>query len=455
MASRTSSTGVINRGTSGGDSYYVTDVTTLAGGGVRTETYRTDGAGNNRVLIRTIDVNKQEEKTKDEISSNATIEEQRDFKNKRSTFNRLIDDQVKSVKSDLESEVISNGGNANQIFHLAAGGTGNISIETESGNTNGVEESSLEIKKFELNAFEIKSNKRKDKYEELVYPEDLRSSKQDKIRFKMFYQSGRDLKFDFGEKEGNIFTFGKRAIRTIEGSVTLPIQGGIQDSNDVDYNRNARLNPVMGALASASLDPIAALRKVGNVLNMDAEKIQDALNTPASTNVINALRVFLAQTATGTQGLIPRTTGAILNPNLELLLNSPQLRTFKFQFTMSARSRTEATQIRKIIRFFKQGMSVKQSPTSLFLVSPNMFNIQYLAGTEGNISKDHPSIGKIKPCALTRINTNYTPDGTYMTFDDEERTMTSYQIDMDFIELEPLTETDYLETAAKEDSIGY
>ena len=29
MASRTSSTGVVNRGTSGGDSYYVTDVETL------------------------------------------------------------------------------------------------------------------------------------------------------------------------------------------------------------------------------------------------------------------------------------------------------------------------------------------------------------------------------------------------------------------------------------------
>ena len=85
MVSRTSSTGVINRGTSGGDSFYVTDVSTLSDGGVRTETYRTDGAGKNRKLIRTIDVNVQGEKTKNEISSDATIEEQRDFKNKRST----------------------------------------------------------------------------------------------------------------------------------------------------------------------------------------------------------------------------------------------------------------------------------------------------------------------------------------------------------------------------------
>ena len=42
-----------------------------------------------------------------------------------------------------------------------------------------------------------------------------------------------------------------------------------------------------------------------------------------------------------------------------------------------------------------------------------------------------------------------------MTFDDEARTMTSYNIQMQFKELEPLTETDYAETAAREDAIGY
>ena len=65
--------------------------------------------------------------------------------------------------------------------------------------------------------------------------------------------------------------------------------------------------------------------------------------------------------------------------------------------------------------------------------------IRYLTGDRS----DHPSIGRIKDCALTSINTKYTPDGTYMTFDDEEKTMTSYQIDMTFQELEPLTEEDY------------
>ena len=39
-----------------------------------------------------------------------------------------------------------------------------------------------------------------------------------------------------------------------------------------------------------------------------------------------------------------------------------------------------------------------------------------------------------------------------MTFDDVSRTMTSYQIDMQFTELEPLTESDYLSNS--DDSTG-
>ncbi len=300
---------------------------------------------------------------------------------------------------------------------------------------------------FTLEEIKIEGTRQK-KYENLFYPETIATSKQDRINFQMFYQSGRTIDFNLNDPKGNIFSFGSRNKKTIEGSVTLPIQGGIQDRNEVNY-RGGELNPVMGSLAAVSLDPMGALGQIGNVINMDADDIRSALNTTASTNIINALRVFLAQTATGTQGLIPRTTGAILNPNLELLLNSPNLRSFQFSFKMSARSRTEATQIKKIIRFFKQGMSVKKSPTSLFIVSPNMFRIKYL--TDGGIQ--HPSIGRIKDCALTSLNTQYTPDGTYMTFDDLGRTMTSYQIDMTFTELEPLTEEDYTTGPVEHDPI--
>tara|TARA_Y100000004_G_scaffold159473_1_gene186371 strand:- start:14 stop:1375 length:1362 start_codon:yes stop_codon:yes gene_type:complete len=292
-------------------------------------------------------------------------------------------------------------------------------------------------REFDLDRLEIKG-KRQTTYENLFYPEDIVSSKQDKIKFTMFHQTGRSFNFNLSNPDGNPFTFGSRDVTDIDGSVTLPIQGGIQDNNTVKFG-GSRLNPVTGALASIAFNPIAAGAQILNVLNQDVSQLQEQLGGEVSQNAIAAIRTYLAQTAVGTSGLIPRTTGAILNPNLELLLETPELRSFQFNFRMSARSRKEATQIKKIIRFFKQGMSVKRSASSLFVVTPNLFRIRYLTGDRS----DHPSIGRIKDCALTSINTQYTPDGTYMTFDDEEKTMTSYQINMTFQELEPLTEEDY------------
>ena len=290
---------------------------------------------------------------------------------------------------------------------------------------------------YAIDEIKIEGRRRKE-YENLFYPEDITTSKQDRIRFTMFYQSGSRIGFDLNSS--NPFVIGQKTRTNIEGSVTLPIQGGIADSNQVGYNNNSTLNPVQGALAAVALNPQAAVQNLINVLKGDVEDIQAAIRSNEAQNTIGALRLFLAQSAVGAQGLVPRTTGAILNPNLELILQAPQLRSFNFTFTMSARSRTEATQIKKIIRFFKQGMSVKRSDTSLFIVSPNMFRINYLTG-EG---RQHPSLGRIKNCALTAINTEYTPDGTYMTFDDADRTMTSYKITMQFTELEPVTEDDYL-----------
>jgi len=184
MASRTSKTGVVNRGTAGGDSYYVTDVSTLSGGGVRTKTYRTDGAGKNKVLIRTIDVNNHGEITKNENTSDTTIEEQRDFLNSKSTLNRIVKDQVNEVRSDLQGEVTSDGGNADgvtdQIFDKAAGGSGNV------------ESTSTEQVKGFLEGFSLDTSKgvplslvgnRRLEYENLFYPEDIATSKQDRIRF--------------------------------------------------------------------------------------------------------------------------------------------------------------------------------------------------------------------------------------------------------------------------------
>ena len=286
----------------------------------------------------------------------------------------------------------------------------------------------------------LNTSRRRTEYETLFYPEDIATSKQDRIIFGMRYISGkRDI--NFNAQNVNPLSVGNRNTTAIKGSVTLPIPGGISDKNSVKFEGET-MDLGMALGAGAILNPTGAAGAVGNLLRdaitKSPEELQNILASPEAENIVSALRLGLAQQFTG-GNLVSRLGGGVLNPNMELLFQAPKLRSFKFSFTMSARSRTEATQIKKIIRFFKQGMSVKKSNNNIFVISPNIFTINYKTGD----GREHPSIGRIKNCALLDLNTTYGNGNTYMTYDDPDRTMTQYKIDLDFQELDPITEDDY------------
>ena len=63
--------------------------------------------------------------------------------------------------------------------------------------------------------------------------------------------------------------------------------------------------------------------------------------------------------------LLASSTGQIINPNAELLFQGPVLRDFGFQYLMVA-SKEEGDQIRKIIRFFKEGTAPKYRNQALW-----------------------------------------------------------------------------------------
>lgn len=318
-----------------------------------------------------------------------------------------------------------------------------------------------EIKPVSINA-QISDNTAKIRYdygsiENLRYPYNLNLETQDCIQFTMFRYSGRDLgeisektiadaRFTGSglsrrlEKDGKIITM---------GTVTLPIQPSITDSNGVEWG-GANLNPIEGYFASMARGAMDMDGNVTDVLSNILGKVQQNIKEMPG-DLGNALKLYLAQEAVGVQGLLSRTTGAILNPNLELLFNGPTLRPFNFTFRLSPRSADEAANVKRIIRFFKQGMSVKTSNTTVFLKTPNIFGVRYLSGP----TKDHPSLNRIKDCALLGCDVDYTPDGTYMTFNDEGKTMTSYQLTLRFSELDPIYEDDYHNNNLSDTEIGF
>ena len=218
------------------------------------------------------------------------------------------------------------------------------------------------------------------------------------------------------------------------GSVILPIPAGIGDAQAVSWGGQS-MSAVQAALAQAALAAISNPEKGVESLIDSAQKVANN-----SGEVGTALANTLAGMASGNQNLITRTTGAILNPNLDLLFQAPTLRPFNFNFSLSPRDPKEAETVMKIIRFFKQGMSPIRSKSNLFLKSPHTFQLQYLL-REGRRSREHPFINKFKECALQSFGVQYTPTGNYSTFSDG--VMTQYNISMTFTELEPVFNDDY------------
>ena len=314
-----------------------------------------------------------------------------------------------------------------------------------------------EIKfKFDDIVLNLQGRKFRKKYEDLFYPVGLGANKQDRIRFEQIYSEG--TKIGGIDLQGKVF---QRKQKRINGSVTLPIVTGIADKNEVDW-QGASLNPLqaLGASGALSLFEAAgnsgsiadAFSNAGSAINEAAAKAKGTVGS----DVKQAINIYLAQKAVGAQGLLSKATGAILNPNLEMLFSGPSLRSFDFTFKLSPRDANEATQVRKIIRFFKQGMSVKTSSSNVFLKAPNIFTIRYQTFNTNGEEILHPSLNIIKECALKSCDVQYTPDGTYMTYEDPYRTMTSYQLTLSFGELDPIYDSDYTELDNDQDQVlGY
>jgi hypothetical protein len=119
------------------------------------------------------------------------------------------------------------------------------------------------------------------------------------------------------------------------------------------------------------------------------------------------------------------TRGVILNPNVELLFTGTDLRNISLNYKLVPRNALEATEIKEICKIFKRSMLPKFSNgTELFFSKgnnaknnyikvPNVCRLTFMRGNGPN-----PDVAQYKMCAMTNVEINYTPDGTYATYDD-------------------------------------
>ena len=153
---------------------------------------------------------------------------------------------------------------------------------------------------------------------------------------------------------------------------------------------------------------------------------------------------------------ITRTSGAVRNPNLELLFNGPALRNFSFTIRLTPRSPEESKRVRMIIRVLKQHSAVKKnarvfndSATSNFLIgTPDVFKLRYI---KARTQRDIKGLNKFKTCALTSVSVDYTGEvGRFAAYEEDSQPMTTI-ISLNFTELTPIYDEDYAEFTSDDD----
>ena len=212
--------------------------------------------------------------------------------------------------------------------------------------------------------------------------------------------------------------------------INLPIPQNVGDNNQINWDSDT-LNPLQALGANLAMtgmtNPGALFAKMKDIKGFGS--IDD--------NLRNAILSKLAGSAVGADSLMTRATGQILNPNMEVLFNGPNIRSFPFQFTFAPRSMSEAQQVKQIIRTIKKHSAPKgDSGNGFFIKSPDVFILTYKKG-----GSPHPFLNVFKPMALESISMNYTAGNTYSTFHDG--TPTIMQMTLQMQELNPIYSEHY------------
>jgi len=155
----------------------------------------------------------------------------------------------------------------------------------------------------------------------LIYPEDLGSSGQDRIKFQaLTYSASIDSRLP-GLFDGG-FALNRPTFTPVGGSVFLPIQSSITDQNSVGWEPDT-MNPIEARAATIS----SSIMKASNPSDITGAVANNFLNALKDLKKEGeAVRAYLVGQAIGVNNLQSRLLGQVLNPNLELLFQGPQLR---------------------------------------------------------------------------------------------------------------------------------
>jgi hypothetical protein len=209
--------------------------------------------------------------------------------------------------------------------------------------------------------------------------------------------------------------------------VLLPIPQDL--STEQKQNWNGKKFTRIGANAIAATN--------GNFSNL-----ADTIGDPGGNlkAILDALKTSALNKIPGVGGnltindIAGSTKGVVLNPNAELLYDSPDLREIGMVFKMVPQNDDEAKHIKLICDAFRTAslpaygaddnvVTGLGGSGSNYIRVPNLCKFTFMSG-----SNPHKWVAQYKPCAITAVQVNYTPDGTFATYGDKSPVATELTI---------------------------
>ena len=212
--------------------------------------------------------------------------------------------------------------------------------------------------------------------------------------------------------------------RTNEKQIMLYMPEDISSGFQADWNGKAI------STAGKDMMSAAASSGFGNKIDRFGSTLSGMMQRVGATwsadTIRGAVSSITGDTLTNDE-IFGAIGGIITNPNTELLFNALRLRNFQLKWKLVPRNATEAREIKGIVTAFKRAMlpgtsvdevfkiSAGEGVTAGFISVPDLVRVSFMNG-----SSPADYLPQYKMCAITQVDVNYTPDGSYAKIVDVE-----------------------------------
>ena len=214
-------------------------------------------------------------------------------------------------------------------------------------------------------------------------------------------------------------------------SIVLPMPQDLSNELKSDWSAKSFTRLGRTAIAAAAGGRFSDVGNLAKDITGNLQSIQGAV----VSNILNKIPGVGGNLSIN--DITGSTRGIVLNPNAEVLYDSPNMREIGMVFKMVPRNDDEAATIKMICDAFRSASLPRYGASDSlddeiltsakndgrekdkdfrmqgdnFIRVPYLCKFTFMSGSDTNAW-----VAQFKPCAITRVQVNYTPDGTYATY---------------------------------------